>query len=76
MCQSKSVYGLGIVLEMSLETGIKRGTMELKVPCSTTELLAQALPRVYSKTTLSSTWGPPLMRLAEVLTFFESRIRP
>src|SRR5829696_1158762 len=36
----------------------------IKVPCSTTELLAQALPRVYSKTTLSSTCGPLVKEMA------------
>src|SRR5215212_1087162 len=37
------------------QVGIEPTTRGLKVPCSATELLAQALPRVYSKTTLSST---------------------
>src|SRR5215210_2764918 len=44
------------------QVGIEPTTRGLKVPCSTTELLAQALPRVYSKTNLSSTCGPPLVK--------------
>ncbi len=40
MCQFMPVYRDVIVCEMGIEIGISRGTLELKVPCSTTELAA------------------------------------
>ena len=52
-----SVIGYTMAREMPLEWRIMPDSRGLKVPCSTTELLAQALSRVYSKTTLSSTCG-------------------
>src|ERR671919_2378353 len=47
---------------MPVKMRIIRNERGLKVPCSTTELLAQALLRVYSKTNLTSTCGPPLVK--------------
>jgi hypothetical protein len=52
-----------IVREMGVGMRINCGTLELRIPCSTTELLAQTLPRVYSRTTLSSTWEPASVAL-------------
>ena len=62
-CQLVPVYlpvyasKYGDVMDCSVGLAIRSncGTLDLKVPCSATELLAQALPRVYSKTALSST---------------------
>src|ERR687893_536569 len=48
--------------EQVSQVGIEPTTRGLKVPCSATELLAQALPRVYPKTVLSSTCGPLLVK--------------
>ncbi len=60
MCQLMSVYRGATMREMGVETGVSRGTMELKVPCSATELPAR-YGRDSSSKTQEKQRGPPML---------------
>ena len=56
-----SLLAYYLAVDMVIGTRIKGGTRGLKVPCSATELLAQAPPRVYPIRVSSSTLQATLL---------------